>query len=73
MEPIPCVNPVYTASTNIGCLKFKTVKKYDTFLFTYLLFINIFIHLLIYVFIKKKSKAVPLQAWSGPEGSTSVN
>ena len=50
MEFLPYVIPVYTASTNIGCLKFTTEKKNGTFLFIYYLFTYLFIYLFMYLF-----------------------
>jgi hypothetical protein len=33
------------------------------------MFYSAFTHVMRYAFLKRKGKAVPLQVWSGPEGS----
>jgi len=43
----------------------NTLPKSGTFLLRH----PVYIHIYIYIYIKVKGEAVPLQAWSGPEGS----
>jgi len=50
MELITCVTPVYTASTNSGCLKFTTEKNMTiSYLFIIYLHIYSFTYLQIYL------------------------
>jgi hypothetical protein len=59
------IHSVFSAYTSRSVFFPVTTKVY---VFFFVLYIHIYIHIYIYIY-KGEGKAIPLQAWTGPEGS----